>query len=100
MTKAKHAHYWLDHLGVFNTSHGESDFCRLPCSLHTAVGKFDCENQAQIEKAIRAHCSAAGIFDAESIIQWALETEADVITPQMVQSGAPHTGVCDGWMVF
>lgn len=100
MGKGKYSTYRLDGAGVFRTSGGEADYCRLPCTLFTDVGKFNCETKVDVENAVRQHCHAAGIFDPESIIQWAMETEADAINPQMIQGRGPHTGVDDGWLMY
>ncbi|MHC0053177.1 hypothetical protein [Actibacterium sp. D379-3] len=100
MAKPKHANYRLDRLGVFRTSGGEADYCRLPCMIYTDAGNFVCKTQSDVEKAVRLHCHAVGIFDPEPIIQWAMETEVDAINPQMIKGGGQHTGVDDGWLVF
>lgn len=40
MAKPAHATYRLDYKGIFRTSGGsESDYCRVPCTIYTDVGK-------------------------------------------------------------
>ena len=100
MSKPKHATYRLNRWGVFCTSGGEADFCRLPCTIYTDAGKFDCVTRDDVEAAVRQHCSAVGIFDAAPIVAWALEDESDAINPQAIQGGGPHTGIPDEFLVF
>ena len=101
MAKPTHAIYRLDCKGIFRTSGGsEADYCRIPCSIYTDVGKVDCETRDDVETAVRQHCHAVGIYDPEPIIQWAVETEADAINPQMIQGRGPHTGVHDDWLIY
>ncbi len=101
MAKPAHATYRLDSKGIFRTSGGsEADYCRVPCSIYTDVGKVDCVTRDDVKAAVLVHCEAVGIFDAAPIVAWALEDESDAINPQAIQGGGPHTGIPDEFLIF